>query len=181
MKLLRLESTKAASPADVEILSTVLLKLESFANLERGWRLGAGVPVPANVISIGKRIAVEFHRYGFPQMDVFPGADEDILVTAYWDDNYVSVLVNASGLLTLNYEKGDRPITFAEHLRFDEMIENLRRISSQIWNTSESSSRAISIISKAGSTTWLSRRTAVVSPVLSPNAPSRVMAAFVST
>lgn len=133
-------------------------KLHEFGWLRSGWHYGTGGPISDGVIARGVDIVHVLSEVGFTRTDAFPSEDGEVLVTAYYRDHYVSILVQIDGQYTLNYEVGGRQISYFEDRSLQWVRQRLFEIATEIWTIYVSSTHQNTITTSSGSVTLPSRR-----------------------
>ncbi len=77
--------SSAARKADwyVPTPHPAVTKLDSFKKLQNGWAFGEGIAFPPLVLLRAEQIIERLVRDGYNDIDIFPGRDGQIVVTAY--------------------------------------------------------------------------------------------------
>lgn len=134
-----------------------LTKLDRFKDLEAGWKFGRGGPISEPVIARAKAIYSALMALGLHRTDAFAGADGEVLVTAYYLKNYVSIEIDPSGMYSLVHEHDKKECCDFETLNLEQLKEHLRAVAREIWGTYDSSTLTISTGIPANSTILPSR------------------------
>jgi hypothetical protein len=135
--------------------SMTLTKLEGFANLQPGWHYGSGGPIPDAVIGAAKVLYRSMILQGLTRNNVSPGADGEVLLTAYHQEFYVSFMIEPNLAITATLEEGDEEISSVEGLDLVGAKQWLRTEATRaIWNTSGLFTRATMTTFAPDSMTW---------------------------
>lgn len=97
---LPLDLFAAKTPADV------LRKLGQMKKLKPGWCGGYEIPPTESTVAAARQMAEYFFEKKL-NVDVFPGDDNDVLVSCYKDDYALTVDVAENGYRSLSVEKGE--------------------------------------------------------------------------
>lgn len=81
-------------------------KLKWIETLKHGWCQGYEIPPSLLTISSAKELANFFNNIGF-KVDVFPGDENDILVSCYIKDYVLTVDVSENFYSSIYIEKGE--------------------------------------------------------------------------
>jgi hypothetical protein len=114
--------------------TTTLDKISSFAQLPIGWHYGEGGPLSTNTIEAAKKVHCEFLLLGLTKTDAFAGESMEVLVTAYKDNHYVGVIVEADGTFVLRYEESAQEKRYCEFNNLDAVRHEIRNIAGSIWS-----------------------------------------------
>jgi len=87
-----------------------IAKLKSFRTLRDGWHYGRGGPISSDVIGQAESIHAFYLSVGFSLTDFFPGANGEVLATAYHKDHYIDVIIEPDGSHSLVYEVANKEI-----------------------------------------------------------------------
>lgn len=141
---------------------TALVKLHEFSSLPQGWHYGRGGPITFDIIDRARAVVRRLIAVGLTFVDVFAGADGEVLVSAYHNTpnkrHHVATIIEPDGSYSVSHEIDGRDLTCEESLSEHKALDAIRRAAESIWNTTGSYTRAISTIDSSGSTTWRSRR-----------------------
>jgi hypothetical protein len=111
-------------------------KIRSFSRLPIGWHFGSGNAPSSDTIAT----ALAWHgfliRLGFTVTDAFPGAQGEIMVTAYEGPHYIELLLEADNSVSLIYELNSIELTCLEQATAAQILSELEAIAGGIWNTS---------------------------------------------
>lgn len=88
--------------------SSTAAKIENFENMEDGWYFGMGHPPSRKVVEAALSYLRTVLSYGFSETDAFPGADGEIMVTAYFGDHCIEITVDSDMTLTVAYQAGKK-------------------------------------------------------------------------
>jgi hypothetical protein len=116
-------------------------KIAGFARLPDGWHYGSGSAPSDKVIQVARDLHDVLVSFGATVTDAFPGAEGEIIVTAYEGDRYVEVIVEADLTASIIYENPTLPTAHHKRLELREARDLLIRIAGAIWNTSDYSTR----------------------------------------
>lgn len=129
-----------------------LLKIKTFRNLETGWCHGEGVPARDDTVSIAERIATRLLRFGFGELDAFPGLDGEIRVTAYEGANYFEFTVESPGLVTFLHERNDVEVSYDDNLSVAQCLKKIEALKGPCKSSLESFTHDTMIKEEIGST-----------------------------
>jgi hypothetical protein len=107
---------------------------------------------------------------GFPRTDAFAGAGLEVLATAYYDSEYVGVIIERDGRMSLRHESGDDEKFYREGMTMAEVKQKIDEIAGQIWSSSDSSIRETLTGRGTGSTISRSKTSMVASRSSTRNA-----------
>jgi hypothetical protein len=79
-------------------------KISSFAHLPRGWHYGKGVPAHPDTVRIATEYLLTLTALLFEETDAFPGADGEILVSAYRGKHCVEVTVETDRSFAVSHQ-----------------------------------------------------------------------------
>jgi hypothetical protein len=111
-------------------------KIRSFSTLKRGWHYGRGGPIDKECVQRALRIQALLLYLGLTELDAFPGADSEILLTCYSSNNYVEILLEANGAISITHEKDGKILTDLTDVH--EPASILSKIAGEIWRQSGS-------------------------------------------
>jgi len=112
-------------------------KIISFGSLAPGWHYGNGGPINSKTIDLALAIYWQFFLGGLEETDAFPGADGEVMVTAYFDAHYLEVIVESDDTMSFTYEVGDEEmLPPLEHRPPEEISKLLAGVMRGIWSTS---------------------------------------------
>ncbi|MCI0390031.1 MAG: hypothetical protein MOB07_14875 [Acidobacteria bacterium] len=109
-------------------------KLIEFAQLEKGWRLGEGVPIDRVALATAFAILEKIAASGFDRMNAFPGIAGEVRVTAYAGADYYEFTVELDGSVTYVYEHEDEELENVEGLTVSEALKKLEMRTPATWN-----------------------------------------------
>ena len=121
----------------IDSQSHVFDKLKEIACLKNGWHYGEGVP-PSKKSLKKANILIEQITMSMFDVDVFPGIDGEIMVTAYHKEHYWEFTIESDQTVTYVYQRQKIDMSYEEGLSFNDAIEILDAFCDNIWNISES-------------------------------------------
>ena len=165
--------------------SRAISKIVSFANLANGWHFGAGRAPSPTMISKALGWHAKLRSLGFTLTDAFPGANGEIMVTAYEGNHYVEILLETDAAVSFVYERDDVEATHLDHVAPDRVSEKLQDIAGEIWSTSGYFTRNTLIASAMNSKAWHSKYMTTGLPLSSwpalPSVSATISANFIRT
>jgi hypothetical protein len=81
-------------------------KIREFCALPDGWYYGMGTGPSYRTIQIALAYLSAFMVYGFTETDAFPGADGEIMVTAYSENHCIEITVDVDTTFTVSHQDG---------------------------------------------------------------------------
>jgi hypothetical protein len=146
-------------------------KIFSFRNLPLGWHYGQGGPISMLTISRALDVYMAFLIAGFPRTDAFAGAGREVLVTAYHGTDYIGVITESDGQMSLRHESADEERFYREKMVLFEVKQKISELAGQIlWSSYVSSIPGISIERETDSMIYHSRTLRAESPSFIGNA-----------
>ncbi|MCC0000118.1 MAG: hypothetical protein H6870_14295 [Methylobacteriaceae bacterium] len=100
-------------------------KILSFAKLKHGWHYGVGGPLKSSVISAALGAHWRLLLNGFDDTNAFPGANGELMVTAYHASQYLEIVVEHDCTLHVCYEIDGSEVMSKSGMTYDEAIELL--------------------------------------------------------
>jgi hypothetical protein len=126
-------------------------KIRSFSELAVGWHYGSGHAPSQEMIAT----AIQWHRYlirlGFTVTDAFPGANGEIMVTAYEGAHYMEVLLDTISTVSLIHERDGKEVRSLDQVTPDQAFHALGELAGEIWNTSGYFIQGISTVNMGSS------------------------------
>lgn len=166
-------------------------KIRSFRSLSPGWHYGSGVAPTNDMIAKAVQYEALYRLLGYPITDAFPGADGEIMVTAYHGDFYVELTLETDGSFRFACEApGSNEVYIEGLLAFQAMhrlFDFTRRIKPETCRLYESFILATTMTPIAvSSRTWRSVINGIAQeisefPVSPLNVPSKAVEAFAGT
>lgn len=98
------------------------MKLSGFADLEKGWHFGEGVPLKTEIIASANAILEKLSSVGIDRVNAFPGIAGEARVTAYLDDDYHEFTVETNGTISYVYEQRDEEIESRDELSLSTVL-----------------------------------------------------------
>ena len=102
-------------------MSDTIAKIQAFANLKKGWRLGGGVEFAPAALEAAVTVAEAVAAAGF-KSDAFPRRDGGVAVTAYDLPRYWDFSRQPDGLWDVSHEVGDKDIEFVEMQTLNQVL-----------------------------------------------------------
>ncbi|HLJ65092.1 MAG TPA: hypothetical protein VKT70_13345 [Stellaceae bacterium] len=127
----------------------VALKILSFAQLPRGWRYGAGGPIPLDMIERGLAWNIILRSYCFADIDAFAGVEGEILLTALHAPHDIEVILETDGTFTVAHDLDGRQVSYLPHRGKEEVDKALADIMRDSWAGSDYFTR-VNLMSSAG-------------------------------
>lgn len=134
---------------DVGLPATVA-KIEGFGALPPGWHYGRGDATSQENVDAALRVIDRLTMFGFAETDAFPGSGGEILVTGYWGDHCVEILIDGNRF-NVAYEHNGVEIDSADGLSEAGALQKLSDTARSIWHTSAFSTQDILIVKEAAS------------------------------
>lgn len=91
-------------------------KIESFANLRPGWRLGAGTPPTRERIDAALALMKMAASVYLDRSNAFVGPDGEILITFYRGDDQMEITIEFDGSMTYACDHGDEQVEYIENI-----------------------------------------------------------------
>ena len=87
-----------------DFVSATARKIESFRSLPAGWHYGQGGPL--NMVVIEKALEMDgyYRKLGFTSTDAFPGADGELMITAYRGPHCIETTISTDLRYSVTYE-----------------------------------------------------------------------------
>ena len=114
-------------------------RIELFAQMDKGWDYGKGLPFASGVVSLALRVHKAMVANGFYSTDAFPSPSGEIVVTLYSGNNYVEMEVRPDLLLNFTWERDDVEVVAAEDLKIEDAERYLKQLREESWKLSASS------------------------------------------
>jgi hypothetical protein len=118
------------------VLGETYQKIDSFRLLPKGWHYGEGGPAEESAASAAEAILWAFALEGVSDTSAFPGANGEVMVTAYVDSHYLEAIAETDGSVSLTYELDDFELFSKERMRLVDAIAKVRGILGGVWSTS---------------------------------------------
>lgn len=99
------------------------VKLTGFADLEKGWHFGEGVPLKTEIITSANAILEKLSSAGIDKVNAFPGIAGEARVTAYLDDDYHEFTVETNGAISYVYEQRDEEVESRDGLSLSATLK----------------------------------------------------------
>jgi hypothetical protein len=153
-------------------LSETDRKIRSFSGLRPGWHYGKGGSASQEIIKIAAEYNRLFFMLGFRETAAFPGADGEIMVSAYHGTHCVDVTIEIDKTFTVAHQFDKQDQYYESGLSGLKACEALRGIATKISEQEECATSSLFIqrtmIGAAhASQTWLSRHPATGVELLS--------------
>jgi len=132
-------------------------KLEGFARLARGWHFGEGDGFCRGVVQAVKELNREAISLSFPETDVFPGLNGDIVLAIYRNSHCLEFIVDSTCRVDVCEERHGREVASREDLSVREAKQEIRRFRERLCRSfGLSASSSITIEDVAVSQAWRS-------------------------
>jgi hypothetical protein len=125
-------------------------KLKIFSALARGWHYGEGDRIADATLDLASQIRKECLFFGFTNMDAFPGAAGEVMLTVYLPQRYIEIIITAALNISLLYERNDEEVTYAEGLTPPEARAGLKKVAGELWSTFATSTLNSTMIRREG-------------------------------
>lgn len=86
-------------------------KITSFRSLPVGWHYSQGGPLSDNVINKALQIDSYYRQLGFTATDAFPGADGELMITAYRGPHCIETVISSDARYSVTHERDDTEIS----------------------------------------------------------------------
>ena len=86
-------------------------KLISFLDLPAGWHFGTGRAPSRKLVKLLIDVNARAFDQGFPKSDAFPGINGNVMLTLYYQDHLIDLIVEEGmQIASILYEKGDEEV-----------------------------------------------------------------------
>jgi hypothetical protein len=143
-----------AAAAAATVFVATKEKIKSFALLPSGWHYGGGMPPPAERIKNAEAWHEKLVTYGFAATDAFPGADGEIMISAYRDNHVFELVLEADDTLSFYHEHNDATLTSLSHKGISEIEATMTRVAGELWSILGSFTNETLTLEKIGSIGW---------------------------
>lgn len=118
-----------------DFVSTTAKKIRSFGSLPIGWHYGQGGPLSVDVINKALAIDGYYRQLGFTTTDAFPGADGELMITAYRGPNCIETIISFDLHYSVTHERDDEEISATQGV--SEIIAErvIKKIGAKIWRS----------------------------------------------
>lgn len=122
-----------------DLVSGTSQKIASFVSLPVGWHYGQGGPLSDIAINKALQIDSYYRRLGFTATNAFPGADGELMITAYRGQHCIETVISRDLRYSVMYERDD--IEISATLDEDDAAtkRKIKRIRGEIWRSLGSS------------------------------------------
>lgn len=120
-------------------VSVTAEKIKSLSSLPAGWHYGQGGPLSDIVINKALEIDSYYRQLGFTTTDAFPGANGELMITAYRGPHCIETVISSDARYSITHERDDTEISTT--LDVDELTakQTIKRIGEEIWRSVGSS------------------------------------------
>lgn len=119
--------------SDLEFVSATAEKILSFRSLPVGWHYGRGGPLSVDVVNRALQIDSYYRQLGFSTTDAFPGADGELMITAYRGPHCIETIISTDLRYSVTHERDDTEISAISDLDDRAAKQTIRRIGAEIW------------------------------------------------
>jgi hypothetical protein len=159
---LRIDFTSGLGLPAVEPLAAANMKatkekIESFLALPVGWHYGAGRAPSRDAIKNAQEWLTRLSQWGLWNVDAFPGADGEIMLSAYRDDESFELVLEPDNTVSFYHEKDDRTITSLPHKGPIDVENAIIEAAGAQWSTFDFFTRGISTQGRTDLSGWRSR------------------------
>jgi hypothetical protein len=134
-------------------------KINDFRFMPVGWHYGKGGPISEKTIGLALHAYESLLLVGLSRTDAFPGADGEVLVTAYHKkttgfNSYIAVMIETNGFMSVRYEINQTDVSYIESDDIRVIKTAIYDIARTIWNILGSSIQKTLISTSDGLATW---------------------------
>jgi len=118
-----------------DFVSATAVKIESFRSLPVGWHYGEGGPLSVDVVKKALRIDGFYRQLGFTTTDAFPGANGELMITAYRGPHCIETIVSTDLRYSVTHECDGTEIYATPDV--DEIVarRKIKEIGAEIWRS----------------------------------------------
>lgn len=118
-----------------DFVSATAVKIESFRSLPVGWHYGQGGPLSVDVVNKALQIDAYYRQLGFTTTDAFPGANGELMITAYRGPHCIETIISTDLRYSVTHERDDAEISATPDV--DEIIakRTIKQIGAEIWRS----------------------------------------------
>ena len=103
-------------------------KLQSFRELEVGWRFGEGIPTPSNIYNLAIQIDSYIFDKDLFETDYFPGIDGEVSIKIYEENHIFEFTVEVDCSITFVHESNKEETEYLEDLTLNEALSKVDNI-----------------------------------------------------
>lgn len=118
-----------------DFVSATAAKIESFRLLPVGWHYGQGGPLSVDVANRALQIDSYYRQLGFSTTDAFPGADGEIMLTAYRGSHCIETIISTDLRYSVTHERDDTELSAAPDVDEIAAKQIIRQIGAEIWRS----------------------------------------------
>ena len=118
-----------------DFVSATAQKIASFRLLPVGWHYGQGGPLSDNAVNKALEIDSYYRQLGFTTTDAFPGADGELMITAYRGPHCIETVISRDALYSVTHERDDTEISATLDVDRITAIRTIRRVGGEIWRS----------------------------------------------
>lgn len=122
-----------------DFVSATAEKITSFRSLPVGWHYSQGGPLSDNVINKALQIDSYYRQLGFTATDAFPGADGELMITAYRGPHCIETVISSDARYSVTHERDDTEISATLDVDETTAKRTITRIGGEIWRSLGSS------------------------------------------
>jgi hypothetical protein len=102
--------------------------------LPAGWHYGEGGPLSMIVVTKALEIDGYYRELGFTSTDAFPGANGELMITAYRGSHCIETTISTDLRYLVTYERDDAEISATpDDVDESNAKRRIRQIGSEIW------------------------------------------------
>lgn len=121
---------------DTSQRSRTVRKIMSFKTLPSGWHYGRGSAINNEVVVTAYGLHDSMLLSGLTRTDAFAGESGEILLTGYFRDHYISLMVEGRDKIDVGHEEGGQIVNEADGLAIAEASAWIARTMRGIWSSS---------------------------------------------
>ncbi len=118
-------------------------KIEEIRDLLPGWRYGQGVKFSDEVLEIALELNIAAKGLLVFETDVFPSEGGDILLTVYYGDYHLELMINRNAMIDISINEDDDEIEYIENQEIEQVKEAIKEFRKLVWKRSDSFTREI--------------------------------------
>lgn len=125
-----------------DFVSATAAKIKSFRSLPIGWHYGQGGPLRADVVNKALEIDGYYRQLGFTTTDAFPGANGELMITAYRGIHCIETTISTDLRYSVTHERDDAEISATQDVSEINAKRIINQIGAEIWRGSRSLTEA---------------------------------------
>lgn len=118
-----------------DFVSATAKKIRSFGSLPIGWHYGQGGPLSADVINKALAIYDYYRQLGITTTDAFPGADGELMITAYRGSNCIETTISTDLRYSVAHERDNAEISATQGVSEIIAKRTIKQIGAEIWRS----------------------------------------------